>query len=210
MPVVPSNSEAAPRCSHGSWLCVPILDFPVSNGPRCSRWARRFWPSGRRHGESAIGMSGFASAVEGSAADSAPTAEGDDRHREVRGRDRQLPRRVRDEPIEGDPIGRDPSSRSTSRIAAGRPTPARSGRSTRASSSISRAAASRPTRRASSSSSASSSRSSRACRWPMRRTACATCSREMGAGRQRSTPAPTRRRVRRIDLLGVERSPTGR
>ena len=28
MPVLPSNSEAAPRCSHGSWLCVPILDFP--------------------------------------------------------------------------------------------------------------------------------------------------------------------------------------
>ena len=104
--------------------------------------------------------------------------QGPDRHRAAARRHRQLPRRVRDAARRRRPLGRHPEPRDRP---AGLPPrgalPARSGRSTRPSCSTSRAAASRPTRRASSSSSASSSRSSRACRWPMRRTACAPCSR---------------------------------
>ena len=50
--------------------------------------------------------------VQGRAARPGPLVhEGDDRHRPVGGRDRQFPRRVRDEPLEGDPLGRDPVAR---------------------------------------------------------------------------------------------------
>ena len=126
--------------------------------------------------------------------------QGPDHHREDRDRDRQLPRRVRDEPVEAGALGRHPErSRSTSRTAGARRTARRSGRSTRRSSSTSSRAASRRTRRASSSSSGSSSRSWRASRWPPRRSGCATCSRPSGRpGRRRQRrPQPERHHDRR-------------
>ena len=134
-------------------------------------------------------------AVEGRPAGPGPVVhEGDDRHRPERGRDRQLPRRVRDEPVEGDPLGRHPEPRD--RPAGLPPGRARElGRPDRrdASCSTSRAAASRPTRRASSSSSASSSRSSRASRWPTRRIGCATLlEAKWDAGDRRAGPTPPR------------------
>ena len=114
----------------------------------------------------------------------------------IGGRDRQLPRRVRDEPLEGGPRRRDPVARDRpARLPPRGPSPARSARSTRPSCSTSRAAGSRPTRRASSSSSASSSRSSRASRSVAPRTACASCSRRSGTpGAAAPEPAATRRR----------------
>ena len=67
--------------------------------------------------------------------------EGPDHDREERGRHRQLPRRVRDEPLEGRPApSRSRRWRSTSRTAAARRTRRRSARSTRRSCSTSRAA----------------------------------------------------------------------
>ena len=116
--------------------------------------------------------------------------EGPDHDREARRRHRQLPRRVRDDPVAGRPA-RWPSraSRSTSPTAGGPPTRARSARSTRPSSSTSRAAASRPTRRASSSCSASWSRSSPGSRWPTPRTACASCSRRSGPAAPAARPS---------------------
>ena len=94
--------------------------------------------------------------------DARGASQGPDHDREERGRHGQLPRRVRHEPLEDGPLGRDPVARDRpAGLPPGGALVARSGRSTRPSCSTSRAAASRPTTRASSSCSASSSRS-----WP--------------------------------------------
>ena len=81
-------------------------------------------------------------AVQGRAAGPGPHVhEGPDRDREDGDRHGQLPRRVRDEPVEGGARRwRSRRSRSTSRTAGGRCTARRSARSTRASCSTSRAA----------------------------------------------------------------------
>ena len=99
----------------------------------------------------------------------------------TRRRHRLVPRRVRDEPLEGRPGGRDPVARDRpARLPPRGPLVRRSARSTRTSSSTSRAAASRPTRPASSSSSASSSRSWPACRSRRPATGFGRCSRRSG------------------------------
>ena len=132
--------------------------------------------------------------------------EGPDHHRADRGRHRQLPRRVRDEPLEAGPRGRHPVARDRpAGLPPRRPLVARSARSTRPSCSTSRAAASRPTRRASSSSSASSSRSSRASRSPTAQDRLRELLEEKWAAGTLPRPPPTPRPppalpVRRIDL----------
>ena len=87
--------------------------------------------------------------------------------REVGGRDRQLPRRVRDEPVEAGPRGGHPEPRDRpARLPPGRPLVV--GRADRRDPAVlpREPRDRRRTRRASSSSSASSSRSSRGSRWP--------------------------------------------
>ena len=136
--------------------------------------------------------------------------QGPDHHREDRHRHRQLPRRVRDEPLEARALRRHPEPRDRpAGLPPGGTQLARSARSTRRSCSTSSRAASRPTRRASSSSSGSSSRSWPASRWPRRRTGCATLLEAKWAagpsahGGAQPEP-PTGRAMRRIDLLGVD------
>ena len=119
-------------------------------------------------------------AVEGRAARSGPLVhEGDDRHRSVGGRHRQLPRRVRDEPVEGDPLGRDPVARDRpARLPPRRP--CQLGRPDRREPAVLPREPRDPARRGAQvhRPRASSSRSSRGCRWPTPRSACATCSRQ--------------------------------
>ena len=168
-------------------------------------------------------------ALEGRVArEGADLHEGPHHDPEERGRDRQLPRRVRDEPARATRApSRSRRSRSTSPTAGGRRIRARSARSTNRSSSTSRAEASRPTRRASSSCSASWNRSSHACRSVMPRIACAACSRPSGPRARTAVPVrerpqpdatttcPRRREsdvsrlMRRIDLCGVDEVPEG-
>ena len=105
-----------------------------------------------------------------------------------RGRHRQLPRRVRDEPLEEGPRGGHPEPRDRpAGLPPGRPLEL--GRADRRDAAVLPREPRHPaaTRRASSSSSASSSRSSPASRWPRPRTACASCSRR--SGRPAAVPA---------------------